>query len=74
MSLNDTLRHLVRRAGIVLASTPGESWAQICEHAKECSDCDAQAEKFGCPEGVYLHRSWRRVLRAHSGAHPAHSL
>lgn len=74
MSLNDTLRHLVRRAGVVLAHTPREAWLQICEHASGCSDCDAEAQRFGCPDGLYLHRSYRRVWQTHQGTEPSHAL
>jgi hypothetical protein len=74
MSLNDTIRHLIRRAGIVLAHTPDAAWEQIRLHANACSDCDAEAFRFGCPDGVYLHRSWRRVLRAHQGTESVNAL
>ena len=74
MSLNDTLRHLVRRAGIVLACTPPAAWEQITQHAAGCSDCDAGAERFGCPDGLYMYRNWRRVLRDHQGTEAANAL
>jgi len=68
MSLNEVIRHLVRRAGIVLAHTVEESRAQIQAHCEGCANCDADDERFGCPEGLYLYRSYRRVCRAHGGA------
>jgi hypothetical protein len=76
MSLNDTIRHLIRRAGIVLASTVEESYGAIRTHCAACPDCQLEvtpdreldSEKFRCPEGLYLYRSYRRVWRAHAGA------
>jgi len=74
MSLNDVLRHLVRRAAIVLAHTVEESSAAIRAHCGGCPDCDADALRFGCPDGLYLYRSYRRVCRAHGGSQSADSL
>lgn len=67
LSLNDVVRHLIRRAGIVVAHTPGESLLQLRRHGEACEHCDVEAERFGCPEGVYLFRTYRRVVRAHAG-------
>ncbi|MFE0478128.1 hypothetical protein ACFW2V_41705 [Streptomyces sp. NPDC058947] len=68
MSLNDTVRHLIRRGSIVLACTVDGAREQLNDHVKGCEDCaDQPSGKFGCPEGVYLHRNYRRVVRAHSG-------
>lgn len=74
MSLNDTIRHLIRRGGIVLAHTPDAAWAQICEHANGCSDCDAENERIACPEGLFLYRNWRRVSKTREGTPAANSL
>lgn len=74
MSLNEVFRHLVRRAGLVLAHTPAEARAQIAGHAADCPDCDADSEAFRCPDGLYLYRNCRRVLRAHPGAERADAL
>jgi hypothetical protein len=74
MSLNDTLRHLLRRAGIVLAHTPDESAAQIREHCEGCEHCELEADRYGCPEGLYLSRNHRRVLRAYAGSMSAAAL
>jgi hypothetical protein len=74
MSLNDTIRHLVRRGGIVPAHTPDAAWAQICEHANGCSDCDAENERIACPEGLFLYRNWRRVSKTREGTLAANSL
>lgn len=68
LSLNDVVRHLVRRAGIVVAHTPAESEAQLREHAQSCPLCDFDEESYKCPEGLYLYRTHRRVVRAHPGA------
>lgn len=71
MSLNETLRHLVRRGGIVLAHTVDEAEDAVRKHVANCEDCArCRAGQFGCPEGLYLHRNHRRVIRAHSGALP----
>jgi hypothetical protein len=74
MSLNDTLRHLIRRGGIVLRHTPDEALAQIREHCDTCPDCDLQADKPSCPEGLYLARNFKRVREAHQGNVNAHAL
>lgn len=66
LSLNDVLRHLVRRAGIVLTHTPTESREALRVHYDECKLCaEAESGKFGCPEGVYLHRNHLRVVQSH---------
>lgn len=67
LSLNDVVRHLVRRAGIVVAHTPADAVAQVREHCEECGQCDIEEESFTCPEGLFLYRNYRRVLRAHAG-------
>lgn len=67
LSLNDTVRHLVRRAGIVVAHTPKESARQLREHCDGCAHCDLAEESFKCPEGLFFYRTYRRVLRAHAG-------
>lgn len=81
MSLNDTVRHLVRRAAIVLACTADGAREQLSDHVKGCEDCDYQSSDdlgsiplTGCPEGVYLHRNYRRVIRAHGGTTEADGL
>ena len=74
MSLNDTFRHLIRRAAIVLASTVEESGAQIREHCEACQHCELDERQFGCPEGLYLYRSFRRVCRAHGSPQLADAL
>lgn len=81
MSLNDTIRHLIRRAGIVLAHTVEESFAAIRAHCETCPHCEVDAsageldaKRFGCPEGLYLYRSYSRVWRAHAGAQPQDAL
>ncbi|NUO44664.1 MAG: hypothetical protein HOV82_21850 [Streptomyces sp.] len=68
MSLNDTVRHLIRRGAIVLACTPEGAEAAVIEHRESCSECAGRTgDEFGCPEGVYLHRNRQRVVRAHGG-------
>lgn len=67
MSLNDTLRHLIRRGAIVLPHTPDEATGSIRAHAETCKLCDFPSERYACPEGLYLYRNYRRVLRAHAG-------
>lgn len=67
LSLNDVVRHLVRRAGIVVAHTPDAAEAQVREHCAGCDGCDFDAESFKCPEGLFLFRTYRRVLQAHRG-------
>lgn len=68
MSLNDTVRHLIRRGAIVLACTVEGAQGAVSEHRKSCAECASRTgEEFGCPEGVYLHRNFRRVARAHGG-------
>ncbi len=74
LSLNDMVRHLIRRAGMPLGLTPDETHAQIAQHASACPDCELEAEAFRCPDGFYLYRNHRRVLRAHSGADLASAL
>jgi hypothetical protein len=66
LSLNDTVRHLVRRAAIVVAHTVEGAREQVAEHIEGCALCTASG-KFGCPEGLYLYRNFRRVTRAHAG-------
>ncbi|MFJ3540383.1 hypothetical protein ACIPQA_33690 [Streptomyces sp. NPDC090109] len=68
MSLNDTVRHLVRRGAIVLACTVDGAEAAVRDHRESCADCAGRTgDDFGCPDGVYLHRNYLRVLRAHAG-------
>ncbi len=68
MSLNDTVRHLIRRGAIVLPCTVDGAEAAVRDHKESCSECAGRTgEEFGCPEGVYLHRNYRRVVRAHGG-------
>jgi hypothetical protein len=82
MSMNDTVRHLIRRAGIVLASTVEESYGAIRTHCETCPHCELDVtpdremdpKKFRCPEGLYLYRSYGRVWRAHAGAQPQDAL
>lgn len=66
LSQNDMLRHLIRRAGIVLACTPDEAEEQIRTHSADCPLCDFDVEQHRCPEGLYLYRNLRRVVRAHA--------
>jgi hypothetical protein len=66
MSLNEVIRHLIRRAAIVLTHTPAAAEAAVREHCADCPLCDLETMGFGCPEGLYLYRSFRRVLRDHS--------
>ena len=74
MSQNDMIRHLIRRAGIVLAHTPEESLTAIRKHCETCEHCEFKPRKLGCPDGLYLFRSYRRVQRAHAGARPGSAL
>lgn len=74
MSLNDTIRHLIRRGAIVLAHTPDAAWAQICEHANGCSECNAEEERMQCPEGWFLYRNWRRLSKGRGGTPVVNSL
>jgi hypothetical protein len=67
MSLNDTIRHLIRRGGIVLAHTVEGAQDAIRKHCKTCEHCELEPWKLGCPDGLYLHRSYRRIQRAHAG-------
>lgn len=68
MSLNDTVRHLIRRGAIVLACTVEGAEAAVKDHRESCSECAGRTgDDFGCPDGVYLHRNYRRVVRAHAG-------
>src|SRR4051812_20581213 len=61
LSQNDMIRHLIRRAGIVLAHTPEASQAAIRKHCETCPHCELRPLKPGCPDGLYLFRSYRRV-------------
>ena len=64
LSLNDTVRHLIRRAGVVLAHTREDAEDQIRGHCEGCEACDCEAAKYGCPDGLYLYRNYRRIRRA----------
>jgi hypothetical protein len=64
LSLNDTVRHLIRRAGIVLAHSREAAEDQIREHCDGCPLCDCEAVTYGCPDGLYLYRNYRRLRRA----------
>ena len=74
MSQNDMIRHLIRRAGIVLAHTVEESREAIRKHCETCAHCELKPLKPGCPDGLYLFRSYRRVQRAQAGASPRSAL
>ncbi|WP_367575291.1 hypothetical protein [Streptomyces griseoaurantiacus] len=66
MSLNDVARHLIRRAGIILSPTVDGAEKAVLAHRAGCTPCEEAApEKAGCPEGLYLLRHYRRVIRAH---------
>lgn len=74
MSQNDMIRHLIRRAGIVLEHTVEGAQEAIREHCETCKHCELEPLKVGCPDGLYLFRSYRRVQRAHAGAGPGSAL
>jgi hypothetical protein len=74
MSLNDTIRHLIRRGSIVLAHIPDEAAAQIRKHAAGCGSCDVLANEYKCPEGLFLYRNYIRVCSAHAETQQADAL
>lgn len=65
LSLNDVVRHLIRRAKVIVAHTPAESLLQLLEHCNECEHCDKETGSYKCADGLFLSRTYRRVLRAH---------
>lgn len=73
MSLNDTLRHLVRRGGIILAPTLKGAWEAISGHCEACEHCDLKKGP-GCPEGLYLSRHFNRLRSAHQGTEQGNAL
>jgi hypothetical protein len=74
LSLNDVVRHLIRRAAVIVAHTPAESLLQLLEHCKGCEHCEAETGSYKCADGLFLSRTYRRVLRAHGGAKGADGL
>lgn len=52
-SLNDVLRHLIRRAEIPIPRTPAEGFAAILAHAQECPDCEPY-QPPRCLDGLYI--------------------
>lgn len=52
-SLNDVLRHLIRRTEIPLPKTTAEGHAMINAHWATCRDCEAHRPPR-CLDGLYL--------------------
>jgi hypothetical protein len=62
-SLNDVIRHLVRRSRFELRppATEPDARAVIMAHWKVCPDCDPK-ENPRCLDGLYLQRGYQRVV------------
>jgi hypothetical protein len=67
VSLNDVVRHLIRRAEIAVPRTPSEGMAALQAHAEACEECEPY-QPPRCLDGVYLRELNRRVSAAASGA------
>jgi hypothetical protein len=62
-SLNDVIRHLIRRSRFELRppATEPDARAVIMAHWKVCPDCDPK-ENPRCLDGLYLQRGYQRVI------------
>lgn len=71
-SLNDVIRHLIRRSRFELRppATEPDARAVIMAHWKVCPDCDPK-ENPRCLDGLYLQRGYQRVLGQEARARTA---
>jgi hypothetical protein len=60
VSLNDALRHLIRRAGVPVPLTGSEGMAAIRAHWAACSECESHRPPR-CLDGLYLRELNRRA-------------
>jgi hypothetical protein len=60
VSLNDVLRHLIRRAEIHVPCTAAEGMEAIRAHWAECDDCESHRPPR-CLDGLYLRELNRGV-------------
>lgn len=59
VSLNDVVRHLIRRAEITVPRTEGDGLAAIMAHGESCPDCQPY-QPPRCLDGLYLRELNRR--------------
>lgn len=60
-SLNDVIRHLVRRACLPPARTEADARAAIVAHWDNCPDCDPSTVPR-CLDGLHLQRCYTQVV------------
>jgi hypothetical protein len=66
VSLNDALRHLIRRADVPVPLSPTEGLAAIAAHWETCPDCESYRPPR-CLDGLYLRELNKRATCASSG-------
>lgn len=66
-SLNEVLRHLIRRAEIPIPRTLGEGVKTLQEHTRDCEDCEPYTPPR-CLDGLYLRELNRWVSNGDGGA------
>lgn len=69
-SLNDVLRHLIRRAQMTPPLTEPAAREAIVAHWVTCPHCDATAAPR-CLDGLHLQRTYAQVVSAPIGGSPA---
>jgi hypothetical protein len=63
VSLNDVMRHLLRRSGISPACGVTEARDRLLQHWAECGTCERNVS-IRCIDGLWLKRDWRRLYNA----------
>lgn len=63
VSLNEVIRHLVRRASMPLPRTEQEARAAVEQHFAVCQVCEPCARPR-CLDSLYVQRNWRRMRQA----------
>jgi hypothetical protein len=69
-SLNDVIRHLIRRSQVSPPRSEAEARAAIVAHWGTCPDCDARTKPL-CLDGLYLQRSYARLAVLSQGHNAA---
>jgi hypothetical protein len=70
VSLNDVIRHMIRRSQMSPPRSEPEARAAIVAHWGECPHCDATTKPL-CLDGLYLQRSYYRVAVMSQGHNAA---
>jgi hypothetical protein len=66
VSLNEVIRHLIRRAEIPTSPTKEDAQGAILRHWGECEQCGGE-RRPRCPDGVFLRREYQRLLGVRDG-------